>query len=338
MGDVAMTVPVLRILLHTYPNLQVTLLTRQLFAPFFEGIDRLHIHIADVNGLHKGIFGLRRLTQELQRSKIHAIADLHDVLRSKVLRFFLPNTSRTAVINKGRKEKEALTRQRNKVKKQLKSTHQRYADVFENLGFPIDLEIDLPYAKRSISSATQQLLERLCPSIDQYSTWIGIAPFAKHKGKMYPIDLMEEVIEELTQFGLMIFLFGGKEDYDILQSIDNQYSNVINVSTKISLVEELNLIHQLKLMISMDSANMHMASLVDTRVLSIWGATHPFAGFMGWKQRMEDAILPDALMYPDLPSSIYGNKLYPEYEDCMRSIAPEDIVKRTHIILSKSHS
>jgi len=337
MGDVAMTVPVLRIVLDRYPHLHITVVTRKSFLPFFQGIDRLNVHIADFKGIHKGIWGLRKLAQEINYLNIDAIADLHDVLRSKAIRFFLPNSIKTCIIDKGRTEKSALTRQKNKIKKQLKTTHQRYADVFELLGCPVDLSVDLPIPQRNIAPKTEEILERLCPSIMEYSKWIGIAPFAKHQGKMYPIDLMEEVIATLAEKSQLIVLFGGPEEYGTLQAIDNQYANVINIAGKISLSEELALIQRLEYMISMDSANMHMASLVGTRVISIWGATHPYAGFMGWRQSMNDALVPNAEIYPDLPCSVYGNKVYSGYEECMRSIEPEEIVHAVMNLSTKSH-
>jgi len=288
-----------------------------------------------VNGAHKGIFGLRRLANELKVLNIDAVADLHDVLRSKILRQLLswsgiPYHS----IDKGREEKAALVRKENKVFKQLKTSHQRYADVFTDIGFPIDLSNHKVSVIPDISQKTKDLLDILCPRNKAYDHWIGVAPFAKHTGKAYPIDLMEEVIETLVADDRLIFLFGGgDEETKILQQIDNQYSNVINMAGKIRLTEEMRLINRLSLMISMDSANMHIASLVGTRVLSLWGATHPYAGFYGWGQSSEDALFADDELFPLLPCSIYGNKVYPGYEECMRSIDPAHVIDRIHTIL-----
>jgi len=330
MGDVAMTVPVLQVFVDTYPDVKITILTRKLFAAFFEDIENVSVHIADVNGAHKGIFGLRRLANEVKKLGIDAVADLHDVLRSKVIRQFLSWSSIPyQSIDKGRDEKAALVRKENKIFKQLKTSHQRYADVFADLSYPIDLSKYNSPNIPDISQKTKDLLDILCPSYADHSNWIGIAPFAKHAGKAYPIDLMEEVIETLASEERLILLFGGgDEETRILQQIDNQYPNVINMAGKIRLTEEMRLIHKLSLMISMDSANMHIASLVGTRVLSLWGATHPYAGFYGWGQTPDDAFFPDADRYPLLPCSIYGNKVYNGYEDCMRSIEPSDIVDR----------
>ena len=89
---------------------------------------------------------------------------------------------------------------------------------------------------------------------------------------------------------------------------------------------ELALMGQLDAMLSMDSANMHLASLVGTRVVSIWGGTHPYAGFLGWNQKESDCIQLDL---PCRPCSVYGNKrcLRGDYM-CMNGITPEYILQK----------
>ena len=59
------------------------------------------------------------------------------------------------------------------------------------------------------------------------------------------------------------------------------------------LKEELILMRHLDAMLTMDSANMHLAALVGTKVVSIWGSTHPFAGFLSWKQNPDNIVQKD---------------------------------------------
>ena len=136
MGDVAMTVPVLKAFAKQYPNIKVTVLTRGFFAPFFEDIPNVTVYIADVKGKHKGVLGLWKLSKALKTLQIDAVADLHNVLRSKILKSFLFGV-KTIQIDKGRADKKALVS--GESFQQLKTTHQRYADVFKRLGFPVDL-------------------------------------------------------------------------------------------------------------------------------------------------------------------------------------------------------
>ena len=108
-----------------------------------------------------------------------------------------------------------------------------------------------------------------------------------------------------------------------MEAWGTKYPNVESVAGKYTLGEELELMRGLRVMVTMDSANMHLASLVGTRVVSIWGATHPDAGFMGYGQSQNDCMQRDL---PCRPCSIYGKKKckFGDYR-CM-AITPEEIV------------
>ena len=116
---------------------------------------------------------------------------------------------------------------------------------------------------------------------------IGIAPFAAHAGKIYPLERMEKVIQMLKtkQPDCNIYIFCGKsKELELMQEWAKKYD--IEIASGEGIRADLKKIKQLDVMISMDSANMHLASLVGVRVVSIWGATHPFAGFLGWGQKL----------------------------------------------------
>jgi ADP-heptose:LPS heptosyltransferase len=95
--------------------------------------------------------------------------------------------------------------------------------------------------------------------------------------------------------------------------------------------QELILMSHLDCMVSMDSANMHLASLTNTPVVSVWGATHPYAGFLGWNQN------PDNIVQLNLncrPCSIYGSKPCMRQDfACMRNINPDTIAERVENVL-----
>jgi len=139
---------------------------------------------------------------------------------------------------------------------------------------------------------------------------IGIAPFAAHKGKIYPTERMERIVAQLAQVMAQknenILLFGGGEqEMAILQQWEQRYPNVISLAGKHSMSEELDIMASLRWMLTMDSANMHLASFVGTRVISLWGATSPKTGFIGLGQSMEDCL---RLPLPCRPCSVYGRR------------------------------
>ena len=107
MGDVAMTVPLIRALVQQYPDVRVTVVSRPQFKPFFEDIPCVNFHGADTTGRHKGLLGIWRLYKELKAQPIYAVADLHNVLRSKILRLlFKLNGKKTATTDKAREAKK----------------------------------------------------------------------------------------------------------------------------------------------------------------------------------------------------------------------------------------
>ncbi len=330
LGDVAMTVPVLHGLLRKYPDLNLTILTKKHFAPIFSGLERVTVHNADVKKAHKGFVGLWYLFKELKKLELHAVADLHNVLRSNVLkRYFAVSGTPFFQIEKGRMEKRALTRGKNKVFKQLKSTHERYCDVFSKLGFPIHLSETKILERRQLSEKVLGIVGT------DTKKWIGIAPFAAHEGKMYPLYLMKEVIAKINKTDrYKILLFGGGDsEKQALQAISETYENAINVAGSLTLAEELELISNLDLMLSMDSGNAHLAANYGIPVVTLWGVTHPFAGFYPYGQPMELAILADRSTFPLIPTSIYGNKVPKGYERVMETIAPDTVTDKIFKLL-----
>ena len=321
MGDVAMTIPVLRAFTKQYPDVKLTVLTREFFTPFFRDLENVSVFSPDLKGKHKGFFGILDLSKELRTLGIDAVADLHNVLRSTILKVFLLDL-KPIQIDKGRAEKKALVN--GKIFEQLKTTQQRYKDVFEKLGFPIkDSEPEFP-KHSELNYKTSKIVG------EKTKSWIGVAPFAAHKSKMYPLQLMEEVIKELSK-DHTVLLFGGKAEVDYLSSLQNE--NVISIAGKLSLDEELDVILNLDLMLSMDSGNAHMAAMMGIKVVTLWGVTHPYAGFYPFHQDENFALLADRTKYPKIPTSVYGNKFPEGYENCMESILPKDIIKKINQII-----
>jgi ADP-heptose:LPS heptosyltransferase len=313
LGDVAMVIPVLYSVANRYPEDEFLFLTKKFTSPLFVNKPRnLEIFPLDAGAQHKGAGGMLQLLQELKEKEIDQIADLHLVLRSiEIDCYFKLKGKKVAIIHKGKRGKRQLTRANNKIRVPLKSSIERYQKVFEDLGYDASLDFTSLFPGKE----------------KKEETWIGIAPFARHPGKIYPVEKMEEVIRRLNeQPDTKIFLFGGKDDCSLLDSWAKKYEQVESKAGCLSFPEELLLINNLNVMLSMDSANMHLASLVDTPVVSVWGATHPYAGFYGYRQALENAVQADLKCRP---CSVFGNKpcRYASY-DCLNRIEPEKIIEK----------
>ncbi len=326
MGDVAISVPVLKAFTRLYPNIKLTILTRSFFNPFFKNIPNITVVNPDLKGRHRGFLGIRTLAKELQVLQITQTADLHYVLRSIILaRMLKLKNIPYQQIDKGRNDKKALTRAKNKIFKPLKTSLQRYIDVFYKMGFPIQITSSdvlgkLPLPKNILKSSKKH---------------IGIAPFAAHTGKMYPIQKMEDVIHQLCKnTNYTVFLFGGgTKEKEVLDAIAAKYNNVINTVNTFSFEEELALISNLNLMLAMDSSNGHLAAMFGVPTLTVWGVTHPYAGFTPFMQPEKHQITPNLSDFPLLPTSIYGNKYPDGYLECFNTILPKLILTKIENIL-----
>ena len=336
-GDVAMAVPVVYSLAKQYPDLRITFMSKAFARPLFENLaPNVGFMEADLKEEYNGIRGLNALYRRLTSKNFTAIADFHDVLRSKYLRTrFNIDRYKVAHINKHRNGRKKLVAVDNKQLVQLPTSFHNYAEVLAELGYPVKVEFKsfFPEGKGDLS----KLPVSFVPKKDADEYWIGVAPFAAHQGKIYPPRLMEKVIAGLINRypESKIYLFGGGDkEIKVFDEWCGKYKQLFKASPNLAgLYQELILMSHLDVMISMDSANMHLASLVNTPVVSVWGATHPFAGFMGWNQSLDNAVQLDL---PCRPCSIYGDKecIRGNYA-CMKNIAPDNIINKVIGVIEK---
>ena len=325
MGDVAMTVPVLRALVLQHPETKITVVSRPSFQTFFADIPNVNFFGVDLNLRHKGFFGLLRLFFDLRKLDIDLVADLHNVLRSKVVRIlFALSGKKVAATDKGRAEKKALTSLTNKVFAPLKPMAERHVDTFQQLGFSIDITHP-KFPEKAVLSE-----EIISFTGTKNQNWIGIAPFAHYESKVYPQDLMQHVIDALAENkNNYLFLFGGgATEIQKLQQLQNKHDNVIVVAGKLAFEAEIQLISNLDVMLSMDSGNSHIAAMLGVKAITLWGATHPYAGFKPFNQPDAFCLTADRTQYPLLPTSIYGNKKVKGYDEVMRTILPSQVVEK----------
>ena len=314
MGDVAMLPHALRALCAAYPELKVTVATQAMFKPFFRGLDVDFLEVK-VKAEHHSAAGIWRLAREARRLGVDAVADVHDVLRSQLFDLSMClHGIRVARIRKGRDEKRKVLQSGGDFAP-LKHSVVRYCDTFRRLGF--EFEDPSPAVKPVMAN----------PMGEKKGLWIGFAPFSAHAGKTYPEALQEPLVELLAARYDRVFIHGGGgKEQEFAKRMEQRFENVTALFGKVRFAGELEVMSHEDCLISMDSLAMHMASLVATPVVSIWGATHPNLGFLGWGCRPED-VLQDAL--PCRPCSVFGAKpcQYGDYR-CLTGITPERIVEQ----------
>ncbi|MDR1403015.1 MAG: glycosyltransferase family 9 protein [Tannerellaceae bacterium] len=330
-GDVAMTVPVLYAAAKANPEHTFVVLTQAFLIPvFINRPDNVEVTGISITGAEKSFRGLFRFAWAFSAFDFDIALDLHNVIRTMIIRtLFRLKGKKVFVVNKARKDRRRLTARKNKALKPIRPVIERYADVFKAAGLHYTDTFHSLFDERPANLSS--LTETVCPKTGK---WIGIAPFAKHKGKIYPLDMMKQIVEALSERAdYTLFLLGAKGcEEQILQQWARQLPRVNMIVGRYTLDKELALISRLDLLLCMDSANMHFASLAGTRVLSVWGATHPYAGFYGYRQKAEDAI---QLELACRPCSIFGEK--PCFRGdwaCLKQLHPQLIINKIKEILS----
>ena len=328
-GDVAMTVPVIQSLAEVYPDVHFTMLSNGRFAPFFSQMPgNVSFLGVDLKKDYHGFGAMFRLFRLLRKKHFDAVADLHGVLRTTALSFFYRlSFTKVKRINKDRRSRKRITRQCNKDLTPRLTSFDRYRIVLEKLGFRFEVRFRSIFGegKGNLSSISHITGKKDCP-------WIGVAPFAAHKGKIYPLYLMEEVVAQLDSAGVCRqFVFAYGREIAQVQAWADKYRSVEIIDNGLGMAGELILMSHMEVMLAMDSSNMHLASLTGTPVVSIWGATHPAAGFMGWGQNPDDCVQIDL---PCRPCSIYGKKecMYGDYR-CLTGIDPDTVFNKVKAYL-----
>lgn len=285
LGDVAMLVPVVRAAAEQNPDVEFAIVSRQQTSALWQGLPaNVVFYGADLKGIHHGRKGLNKLLQEIDISEIDDVADMHSVWRSWHMDLVCTMSGIFIYrIHKGRLAKWLLTRGFSH--KPLKRTAERYRDVFSRMGIKCVLS-EPEFSEEGKSG-------------------IGVAPFATKRGKQYPLERMEKFIAKHSEHEKVYLFGGGAHEVEILQGWADKYENVECVAGKYKMADELEIMRNLRLMVTMDSGNMHLASLVGTRVVSLWGATDPKCGFLGWGQKESDCKM---LNLPCRPCAIYGER------------------------------
>ncbi len=316
MGDVAMVPHAIRALRAAYPSLRITVATQKMFRPFFAGLDVGFLDV-DVKGAHHSLVSMWGLAGDVKKLGVDAVADLHGVMRSQAFRLSMRLYGvRVAAIRKGRMEKRRFIRHNGRGMEPLRHSVLRYCDVFRELGFRF--EDPAPVWPRIV---------RPTEFGEKTGRWVGFAPFSAHRGKTYPSPQREELVALLAGRYDRVFIHsGGGDEAEFAAEMERRHSNVTALWGKVRFAGEIDLISNLDCVVTMDSLVMHLASLVGTPTVSVWGATHPALGFLGFGTS-ERGILQEELACR--PCSVFGAKPCRHGDwRCLAAITPERVAAK----------
>ncbi len=276
MGDVAMLPHALRALKEAYPEVKRDRCDQSLFHPFFAGLDvdfwiskRRRTGVRGCSGCC--VWPARRGGGESTPWPTCTGCCVRRWSSASTCGGFRLHGMPAARIDKGRIEKWFRLGCTNPAASPLKHTVVRYCDVLRRLGFVFD---DPQPAAKPV---------RPNPFGEKKGVWIGFAPFSAQAGKTYPEDLAAGLVAGLSARYDRVFIHsGGGGEAAFAERMEREHPNVTALWGRVRFAGELDLIANLDCVVSMDSLAMHMASLVATPVVSVWGATHPALGFLGY--------------------------------------------------------
>lgn len=311
LGDIILTTAVVEALYDN--NIKATFITLNNFKILFEKDYRLEKVIAVKKDELKTIKDIKNFAKKL--SDFDLILDLHLNLRSFLISIF--SGSKTIRYNKKSIQRRLLTKPFLKKFVNLEdfSVVGSYLDTLKILKIN-NLE---KYKPKIIISDNDK------PNIIIPENFIAIGTGARYKGKMYPY--YKEVINLLKKEGFNIVILGSKED---IKKDKNTYKDVIDLRGKLSIRESLYVLSKAKLTISNDSAIAHMSRAVNTKVLMIYGATHPYFGFYPLEDEGD-------YLFANLscqPCDLHGKKecKFKNYK-CFEEIKPKFIVEKAFNLL-----
>jgi ADP-heptose:LPS heptosyltransferase len=125
------------------------------------------------------------------------------------------------------------------------------------------------------------------------------------------------------------FLGGGQNELHVMDGLVELFPGSVNVVKEMDLETELALISRLDLMISMDSSNMHMASLLGVKTVTIWGGTHPYAGFSAYHEKNAVNIQIPKSELSCRPCTLYGKgKCHRGDFACMENLSADKVYEQ----------
>lgn len=334
LGDIMILLPILHALKSQNPDIDLAFVSRSYLKPLFSSGD-ISFFGADLRGKHKGFLGLWRLSREIKHAfNPDLVIDQHSVLRSRLVNFFFRIQGvKVFRLRKNRAARKQLTRKENKVFEPLTPIHQLYQNTFRQAG------IDFIFNPHEIAELPYVL------QIDSAKWWaqvknktnIGVAPFASHRAKAWPLEKMQDLLQQLSNTNTTFFFFGDAAEHNQLTNLGEQAKISFHVvAGKLSIDQELALMRHLDVMIAMDSANMHMSAWAKTRVVSVWGATHPFAGFAPYGQNAVDMVGISNKELACRPCSVFGNKpCWRGDYACLNTLSSNQVLERFEVVRSQ---
>ncbi len=322
LGDILLTIPCVFLLREEYPKASIVFATKQTFSELLVA----HNDIDQVLCLYRNesIFSFaKRLNND---GKFDLIIDLHNSLRSQILRLFL-SKKKTLIYKKPYFKRWLLVFFKINRLPQNESVAFRYMKTLQPLGIQSRF-IQSSFLRQTLNKTPKVITE------SKKKIMIAIAPGSRWYTKMWPLEGFLTVTKTLLarkhDDSIIIFLGGSEERY-LGEKIEKEFvdelgKRVYNFIGTLSLLETSSVLSHARVLLCNDSGLMHMASALKVRVLPLFLSTVPEFGFLPIGLSLEDII-----SHPlgCKPCDHKGLKKCPQkHFHCAQLIRPEEVSQR----------
>lgn len=323
-GDVILTLPLAQVLSQQYPAALIDMVVIPRTAELLSNHPAMNeAVIFDKQGQDSGISGLIRQIKIIRAKKYDIAFIPHRSMRSAVLVKFAGIKHRVGF------DKSGWRFLYNNVIHYDTFSHEIERNLSLLRPFGIDhIDKELPQLFPSFHDRKKVGLFLSDHSIQHVNSLIGVAPGTVWKTKQWLKERFIELVNKLTLKGFHVILIGGDADAELCKHINNSIpsKHVYSAAGKLTLLQSAELIRRCKLLISNDSAPMHLAVAMQTPVVAIFGATVPEFGFAPYGK---DDVVVEVKDLTCRPCSIHGGPECPiKTFDCMKRITAEDVFKK----------
>lgn len=324
LGDVILSTPVLTNIRSLYQDAKLSVVTTPQAAELVEGLAD-EVIAFDKRGKDAGLSGLRNFAAQLRGRSFDLVFSLHKSWRTALLL----KLAQIPVRYGFRGAAGSFLYSRTAPRSDQKHDVLRNLAILRNVGHaPESLPGSVSIRwKPEVEARVDQFIADIARPI------IGLAPGSVWATKRWTEEGFSEVARRLKERGYSILLVGGKGDADIAARIEKA-ATVQNAVGKLSLIESACLISKLRLLITNDSAPLHLASAAKTPIVAIFCATVPEFGFGPWQVPSECVGLDDLRCRP---CRRHGGPTCPTgTHACQRGVTPAMVLAAFDRVLQMS--
>lgn len=332
LGDVILSLPLVQVLNDKMQDCLVDYLCipkTQEILHNNPSIDNVIVY--DKHGESNRLSGLNKVINEVKNNKYDVVISVQRFLRSTLI---AKRSGAKRTISYDTSTLSFLYT--DKVEYKQKHEILRVLDLLSPLGIK-----DLPLIKPELYPSDEDKVEVAKVfkglGVSGKKELICIAPGSVWFTKRYPKDKFVSLLNLMDSDKWKVALIGGKDDVKLCDYIMSKttHNEIYSFAGKLSLLQSAELIKNSALLITNDSAPLHIANAVSTKVIALFGSTIKDFGFypIGRKDKVFETS-----GLKCRPCSNHGKQECPIHTfDCMNNISEKDIyeeVKSTLLNLS----